>query len=95
MYFLLLILKVSFYLFSNVVYKCSELLDAFSEKDFKLVLFEKSNPVLFNLNLVLLLAEIDLFSKEQKCKKYAFIEFRISYFEIVLILQAEEVAFHL
>lgn len=59
--FFLLILKIFFNLTSDVIYKNRRLLKTFLEKNFKFVLYEGGNSVLFNLSLVLLPVKIEFF----------------------------------
>lgn len=95
LYFFLLILRVLFNLTPDIVYKCSGLPKALSKKGLKLVPCKRGNPVSFDLSLILLLTEIDPFSKEQGCKKYAFVALRTNCLEIVLALVTEIIAFHM
>lgn len=59
LYFFFLILKVFFDLTPDVVYKQSGFLKTLLKKSFKFVLYEGSNSVLLNLDLMLLPAEIN------------------------------------
>lgn len=50
---------------------------------------------MFNLSLMLLSVEVDHFSKKQDCKKYTFVAFYISCFEINLILPVKIIVFYI
>lgn len=59
LYFFLLVLKISFNLTLDIVYKRSRFFKTLLKKGLKFVLYEEKNSVLFNLSFVFLLAEIN------------------------------------
>lgn len=53
----------------NIIYKYNKFLKTLLKKDFKFVLNNRNNSILFLLHLMLMLYKIDLILKKQSCKK--------------------------
>ena len=94
MYFFLLILGVFFNLIPDAIYKCGRFSKTFLEKSFKFILYKGVGFVSLSSSLILLPLKINPLTKEEACKKYAFIAFSFSRFEIVPIFPAKVVVFH-
>lgn len=67
----------------------------FWKKNFKFILYERGNLVLFNQSFILLLAKIDFFLKKKTSKKYTFITFRINCLKMILELVIKILAFYI
>ena len=88
-------MRVSFDFVSNVVYKCSRFSMTLLKESFEFVLCESSNPVLLNLNLVLLSAEVNLILEEQNCKRDALVACGIGCIEIIFTMLTKVVTFYI
>lgn len=95
LYFFLLILKVSFYLASNIIYERGILFKTLSEKSLEFVLSEGVNSVLFLLCLMLLLFEVDSIGEKWGHKMSAFRLCCIGYLKIVLVFPTEIITYHI
>lgn len=86
LYFFLLVLQVFFDFTPDVVNKRGRFSKILSEKCFKFVLSEESNPVPLNLNLVLLPIKVDFILKKQDRKRDALVVCGTSYIEMIFTL---------
>lgn len=94
LYCFLLVLGVFFDLIPDIVNKRGGFFKTLLKESLKFVPCEGSYPVSLNLSLVLLLAEVDYISKEQDCKRDAYMAYSTGRIEIILALLIEIVAFH-
>lgn len=65
------------------------------KKGLKFVLYKKTNSVLLNLNLILLLVEIDLITEKQSYKKDIFIAYSNGYVKMIFILLTKVIRLYL
>lgn len=93
LYFFLLVLRVSFNFTPNIIHKCNRFSKVYLEKGLKFVLSEGCGLTTLDPDVMLLSTKVDPISKEQSCKKEAFVAFRFSNFEIVLALLTKVVIF--
>lgn len=86
LYFFLLVFKILFDLFPNVVYKHNRFLKVFLDKNFEFVLCIETGPIAFKSSLILISIKVNFFLKTQGCKEDTFIFFNPNSFEIVFTL---------
>lgn len=94
-YFFLMVLKISFNLTLNAIYKRSKFFKTLSEKSFKFILDKKNSSILFIFYLILLTVEINLVSKKLKYKKDAFIICSTSYVKIIFAILTKVVVLYM
>lgn len=95
MNFFLRVLRVFLDFTLDIIHKSGEFSQTFSKKGFKLFLTRGCNSVALDPILVLLQMKEDPVLKKEGCKKYAFVAFDSSHFEMVLALLTEVVVFHM
>ena len=78
----------------DAIHKRSRFSKTCLKKGLKFILCEEVGPDSFSPSLMLLLPEINPLLEEQNRKKYIFVTFSISYFEMVLVVPAEVVIFY-
>lgn len=65
---LLLVLRIPLYFFPNASYKGNKFFDALSEKNLEFVPSRRDGTIAFNLDIVLLQAEVDSIPEKKGCK---------------------------
>ena len=90
----MLILGVPFNLTPDAIHKRDKFSKTLLEKGLEFVLCEEVGSISLSSSFILLSPEIDFFSEEQARKKYAFMALSTSHFEMILVLPAEVVVFH-
>lgn len=66
-----------------------------SEKSLEFILSKKSNPVLLNLSLILLIAEVNPMSKKQGCERDALVARGISHIKIIFTFPTKIVTLYM
>lgn len=95
MNFFLLVLGLPLNLSLDISYKHCGISKILLEKNLKFIPSKRSGTIVFNLNLVLLPAEVDLISEEQSRKRDALIAHSISRIKIILALLRKIVALYM
>lgn len=95
LYFFVLILTILLNLGRNTSYKKDRFFGTLLEKFLKFVPTKEDNDIVFHMSFVLLLAESDLFLKEQGRKEDVLIVCGSSHLKIVLALLTKEMALHM
>lgn len=95
LYFFLLMLKIPLNHAPDAGYKQSRFFKILSKKSLEFIFSRRGSTVLFNLGLMLLLAEIDLVAKKRSCKGHVLRDRGIGYVKIILALPTEIIVLHM
>ena len=95
LYFFFLVLGISLNFGPDVGYKRGRFPKTLLEKGLEFDLSEKGGPVALNLDLMLLLAEVDLVPKKRGRKGSTLGPYSIGRIEMVLVLSTKIVALHM
>lgn len=95
MYFLMLVFKISLNLGLDNSHKQGGFSKNLSKKSLKLVLNKESSTIAFNLNFILLPAEVNLVLEKKSRKKNAYMACSFSCVKKILTLLAEVVKVHM
>ncbi len=90
-----MVLEVPFNFALDIIHKDNRFSQAFSEENFEFFPVCGHGSIVFNPVLVLLPIKKDLILKEGGCKRYAFMIFSSSCFEMVFALLTEVVIFYM
>lgn len=93
LYFLLLVLKILINFNLDADQKQNRFSKILLKENFEFIL-NRGIAIIFKLNVILLLAEIDLVAKKQNCKKNAFKAYGTSCVEIIFGLLTKIVTFY-
>lgn len=88
-------LKILFNLNLDADYKNNEFFETLLKKNFEFIPSKRNSNIIFNLSLILLLAEIDLISEEQSYKGDILGVYNTRHIKIVFVLSTKIVALHI
>lgn len=95
LYFLLLVLEISFNLYPNISYEQVKFSETLPKKGVKFVPSREDSTIALNLSFVLLPAGVDPVAKKQDCKKNLFKTHGTDYVKMIFILLAEIVILYM
>lgn len=90
-----MVLEILLNLGPNTDHKQNRFSKTLLEKNLKFILYKGDNIVIFNLDLVLLLTEVNSIQEEQDCKKNALVTYDTSCIKIILVLLIKIVSFYM
>lgn len=88
-------LRIPLDLSLNAGYKQHQFSKTLPKKNLEFFLNRENNTLTFNVSFVPLLAEVNLMSKEQGCKKNAFKVYGTSHVKMIIVLLTEVITFYI